>query len=122
MPTNPLTTKLMATRMEGRGRIARILVVAGVLAASLVASPALAHGSAEHMMCTVRGASAERLELRTQDGKEVTVQLAPSTQIRRGAAAAQASDVHEGDRVVVHARKRDGHLVASEVKLAPEGR
>ncbi len=79
---------------------------------------AQAHEGGTHSRGTVKEISADRLVLTTTEGASVTVALAPDTRILRGQEAIQPSDVHPGERAVVHSAMREGRLEAREVKLA----
>jgi hypothetical protein len=81
-------------------------------------SSAQAHEGGTHSRGTVKEITADRLVLTTTDGTSVTVALAPGTRILRGHEAIRASDVHPGERAVVHAATREGKLEATEVKVA----
>jgi YHS domain-containing protein len=69
--------------------------------ALLVSGLALAHGHG-HVMGTITAVSADRIELKTQDGKAVAVPLNKATQYFRGKEKAIRTDAHVGDRVSVH--------------------
>jgi len=75
----------------------------------------LAHGGHPHVMGTVTAVAADHLEVKTKDGKAVSVPLAKTTRYSKGDQKATPADVHAGDRVVVHLGA-DG--AAEEVKLA----
>jgi hypothetical protein len=96
----------------------RIAKLSFLAAACLSAAPALAHEGGTHERGTVKEVTAERIVLATGPGAEVTVRLLPSTQIVRGKHAIQATEIHPGERAVVHATKHDGELEASEVMVA----
>ncbi len=80
------------------------------------ASLALAHGKG-HVMGTVAAVTAERIEVKTQEGKTVAVPLKKETQYFKGKEKAAWADVKVGGRVVVHLGD-DG--TAAEVRL-PSG-
>jgi hypothetical protein len=68
----------------------------------LTSGLALAHGGHAHVMGTVTAIAADHLEVKTKDGKTVTVPLAKTTLYSKGKQKATPADVHTGDRVVVH--------------------
>jgi hypothetical protein len=74
---------------------------------------ALAHGHG-HVLGTILTVHPDHLDVKTKDGKSVSVPLAKSTRYFRGNAKATASDVKAGSRVVVHLAA-DGS--AAEVRL-----
>ena len=63
---------------------------------------ALAHGGHPHVMGTVAAIAADHLEVKTKDGKTVSVPLTRDTKYLRGDQPAAPADVRTGERVVVH--------------------
>ena len=80
----------------------------------LLASIALAHEGHKHVLGTVTAVTAEHLEVKTKDGKAVTVPLTKTTRYLKGKKEANQADVHVGDRVVVDLEKSGA---AEEVRL-----
>ena len=78
------------------------------------ASLALAHGHG-HLMGTVAAVTADRLEVKTKDGKAVSVPLTAETKYFQGDKQAARSDVRVGGRVVVHLAAGGA---AAEVRLS----
>jgi len=74
---------------------------------------ALAHGHG-HVMGTILTVHPDHLDVKTKDGKAVSVPLAKSTRYFRGNARATASELKAGSRVVVHLAA-DGS--AAEIRL-----
>ncbi len=74
---------------------------------------ALAHGHG-HVMGTILTVHPDHLDVKTKDGKSVSVPLTKSTRYFRGSANATASDLKVGSRVVVHLAA-DGS--ATEIRL-----
>ena len=74
---------------------------------------ALAHGHG-HVMGTILTVQPDHLDVKTKDGKTVSVPLAKSTRYFRGNARATASELKAGSRVVVHLAA-DGS--AAEIRL-----
>ncbi len=89
-----------------------------LLAAWVLGPSAQAHEGGTHARGTVKEITADRLVLTTTEGASVTVAMAPGTRILRGREAIRASEVHPGERAVVHAATRDGRLEATEVMVA----
>ena len=74
---------------------------------SMVAALALsgslwAHGDGPHYMGTVTAVDAGHIEVKTRDGKIVSLKLDAGTNVLRGDTAAALEDVKIGERVVVH--------------------
>lgn len=79
-----------------------IRTLVALLLALCVPSLVLAHeGHAHKLMGTVTAVAPQRLELKTKDGKSMTVVLDEKTAFMKGKEAARASDLAEGQRVVV---------------------
>ncbi len=80
-----------------------IFLIAGLIATfiCLAATRASAHGHG-HVMGTVASVTAERIEVKTKDGKTVTVPLTAETKYLKGDQKAARADVRVGERVVVH--------------------
>ena len=85
--------------------------------ASLPASQVLAHGSHVHTMGTIQAIDAQHVQVRTADGKDVTIQLTDQTKYIKGKASAKASDAMVGQRVVVDSKEEKGGLVAEEMRI-----
>jgi YHS domain-containing protein len=81
----------------------------------LLGSIALAHEGHKHVMGTVAAVAADHLQVKTKDGKAVTVPLTKATHYLKGKEKAAPADVHVGDRVVVDLAKGGA---AEEVRLA----
>jgi len=80
----------------------KISMVLTVLLVLLASSLALAHGGHGHVMGTVAATAADHLDVKTKDGKVVTVPLAKATRYYLGKKKAGAADVKVGQKVVVH--------------------
>src|SRR5262245_18474476 len=87
------------------------------IATLLVAATLFAHGGLVHTMGTVAAVDANHIEVKTQDGATVSIQLTGDTKYLKGKAPAKASDVSVGMRVMVESKKDREKLVAAEVKL-----
>lgn len=86
--------------------------------ATLLASATLfAHGGLVHTMGTVTAIDAKHIEVKTQEGAIVSIQLSGDTKYVKGKAPAKPSDVAVGMRVMVESKKDKEKLVAAEVRL-----
>lgn len=79
--------------------------------------PAFAHGNMDHILGTVTKIAGNIVTVE-KDGKTTDVVLESTTTFESGTAAAKQADLKVGDRVVIHAVKKDGKEVAHEVRLA----
>jgi Cu/Ag efflux protein CusF len=86
------------------------------IALALTAS-AWAHNGMEHVMGTVAAITTSSLDVKAATGKVTTVGTDSKTMWMKGKAMITAKDIHTGDRVVIHAKKVDGKLIAAEVEL-----
>ena len=89
-----------------------ILVVAIVV---LAVGAVFAHGKEQHIMGTVTAMTDNSITLKTKAKDSVTVYTMPETKYEKSGAAASMKDLNVGDRVVIHAEKRGGNLMANEV-------
>ena len=91
-----------------------------LLAASLAAGgPALAHGTAKHVMGTATAVEAGRLDVKTRDGERVTFEVREETTFRdRDGAEVDRSGLRAGDRVVVDFHEKNDAKVADEIRFA----
>ena len=79
---------------------------------------ALAHGNEKHVMGTVTRVSPTAITVQTQSKTMVEVLLSADTTFTKGNASAAPSDVHVGDRVVIHAAVTEGgKLTARTVQI-----
>lgn len=72
------------------------------VAALLVGSTALAHGGAEHVMGAVKSVTADALVVSTAHGTR-SFRVTDRTSVVKDGSASALTEVHPGDRVVVHA-------------------
>jgi len=107
--------------MNRRQTVSTLAVAAAVVVTMGSGLPALAHGGHEHVMGTLKTVDApgRKVEITTAQGKVVAVVLDDKTKYLRGKAAAAATDLTVGERVVIDAAKENGQLVAREVRLQP---
>ena len=85
----------------------------------LVSNSLLAHGGMTHIMGTVTAIDTRHVELKTKEGKTVSVLLTKDTKYLQGNAAAALPDIKVGQRVVVEATGKGDKMTASEIHLAP---
>lgn len=91
-----------------------------VAALSLVmATAAFAHGDMEHILGTVAAVSDDSITVKLSSGESREVAVDGSTKFLRGGVAVALSDVHVGDRIVVHASKQGDKVLAAQVQLGP---
>ena len=81
-----------------------------------VVSTVFAHNGMAHVMGTVAAITQTNITVKATDGKTQVVQLTPGTKYLRGTHAMSLKEIKAGDRVVIHATKKGGQLVAAEVK------
>jgi hypothetical protein len=93
--------------------------VLGVALVGALAIPAYARAHAGHahkVMGTVTARHENQLEVKTQDGKVVTITLSETTTYARGKQKLDASAVGIGERIVIEVDGKDGRT-AKAVKL-----
>ena len=78
---------------------------------------ALAHDNEEHVMGTVTSISNNSIRVETANQETVTITIAADTKFIKSGSAASPSDLKVGDRVVVHAKKAGGKLIAEVVRF-----
>lgn len=86
------------------------------------AAPILAHEGGVHVKGTVVAITAEKITVKKTAGSDTEIKLNEKTQFVRAGAPAKRDDLKQGDRVVVHARKNDGALEASEIRFGFAGK
>ena len=94
--------------------------IATALAVLLLAAGAFAHGGATHVMGTVVKLSSNTIEVRTTKGETKQVMFDDKTMFTKAGAKIQASELKEGDRVVIEAhesKSMKGMLKAISVKV-----
>jgi hypothetical protein len=77
----------------------------------------LAHGTGKHVMGTASVVETDRLEVKTKEGKDVTVRLTPDTQFRRSGVGTSAKP-QVGDRVAAEVLEEGNVLTAVEIRFA----
>lgn len=98
-----------------RNSLSFLVLFAIVLAG---ASSALAHGSKKHLLGSVEKITPDSIVVKDKDGKSVEVKVVPATIFLKNGQPAKFADLSVGNRVVIHARAKDGALEADEVKFA----
>jgi hypothetical protein len=83
----------------------------------LLSSFAAAHGGMDHVMGIVAEVTSHSISVKAADGAVKVVEFDKDTKFLKGDATVTASDLHPGDRVVIHAHKTDANLHAAEVKI-----
>ena len=81
----------------------------------LTALPSLAHGGGAHLKGTVSAIAADQITVKGQDGHDSQATVTSATRFMRGKAVGKREELHPGDRVVVHTRKKGDSLEAVEV-------
>jgi hypothetical protein len=81
----------------------------------LAASPLLAHGGGPHLRGTVSAIAPDQITVKDAGGRESQVKITPQTLFMQGKAMGKPEDLHQGDRVVVHTRRKADGLEAVEV-------
>ena len=72
-------------------------------------------------MGTVVSTAEHSITVKTKDGKMQTVEVDASTKYTQMNKPVTMQDVKAGDRVVIHAAKKEGKLVATEVTVGMAG-
>ena len=94
------------------------LIIAFISVLSLALPGSLfAHGTGKHVMGTASSVGTDRLEVKTKEGKDVTVRLTPDTQFRRSGPGTSAKP-QVGDRVAAEVLEEGNALTAVEVRFA----
>ena len=91
-----------------------------VLAALCIsfASAAFAHGTGQHVLGTVVAIDAKHLEVKTQKGTTVDVQINKQTRFKEKDHPKSTNLPEVGDRVVIEAVKDEKTLTATEVHFS----
>jgi len=93
-------------------------ILAWVAALVVAASPALAHEGGVDAKGVVKALVADRITIDTRHGEKIFA-LTPDTEFVRGSKPVKREDLRLGERVVVHARARQGALEAVQVRAGP---
>jgi len=87
---------------------------------TLCAGAAFAHGGLEHVKGTITKISDAALTINTTDGKTVEVAVNAKTTYSRDGKVIRMLELKAGDRVVIHAEKTDGKLIAHTVEAGTQ--
>ena len=87
-----------------------------IVAMMLIAGVAYAHGGMEHIMGTVVSMTDNSITVKTMAGKTQTVNTTADTKYTQMDKPIAMKDLKEGDRIVIEVVKKDGKLIAAEVK------
>ncbi len=113
-------------KKQSANRVDRSIALLLLLAANLLLAPiaAIAHGDLIHVIGFVSKVSATAVSVKTLAGKIVEVQFGRKTNFLRSKTAIDKGSIKVGDRIVIHAAKMNGTLVAHTVELgtAPPAR
>ncbi|HKT33350.1 MAG TPA: DUF5666 domain-containing protein [Nitrospira sp.] len=93
----------------------RVLLTAFYLA---MTSTAFAHGTGQHVLGTVVAIDGKHLEVKTQKGTTVDVQINKQTRFKEKDHPKSTNVPAVGDRVVIEAVKDDKTLTATEVHFS----
>jgi hypothetical protein len=88
----------------------------------LVAFPIMPHEGGVHVKGTVSAVTEQHITVKDTAGRESEIKLTEQTQFLRGGAPVARSDLRQGERVIVHARKEGASLEATEVRVGTAGR
>lgn len=94
----------------------QLMLFATLFAGLCTQLPAYAHGDMDHILGTVLSIEGDLVTVMT-DGKGSIVYLKPFTRYERAGKVSGRAELHVGDRVVIHAKKKDNHEEAYEVRL-----
>jgi hypothetical protein len=78
----------------------------------------LAHGNEQHVIGFVARISGNEITVKTADKQEVTVTATAKTEFYEGTTKVSLKELKVGDRVVIHAIKKESKLEAHTVKFA----
>jgi hypothetical protein len=92
-------------------------VLATLFALVLMVSSAYAHNGMEHVIGTVASITGNSITVTTTDGKTQTVTATADTKYSKMDAAITLKNIKVGDRVVIHATKKDNKLIAATVQV-----
>jgi hypothetical protein len=95
-----------------------IRTIVALLCMTVMSSFAFAHGDEQHVMGTAIKVSPESVTVETKTKTTVEVMITSDTKFSKNGAPASPSDLHIGDRVVIHAMPmKDGKLMAHTVQF-----
>ena len=95
-----------------------IRTMVALLCMTLMSSFAFAHGDEQHVMGTAIKVSQESVTVETKTKATVEVMITSDTKFSKNGVPVAPSDLHIGDRVVIHAMPmKDGKLMAHTVQI-----
>jgi hypothetical protein len=95
-----------------------IRTIVALLCMTVMPSSCFAHGNEQHVMGTVIKVSEESVTVETKTKATVEVMITSDTKFSKNGAPVAPSDLHIGDRVVIHAMPmKDGTLMAHTVQI-----
>jgi hypothetical protein len=95
-----------------------IRTIVALLCMAVISSPGFAHGNEQHVMGTAIKVSLESVTVETTTKATVEVMISSDTKFSKDGAPAASSDLHVGDRVVIHAMPmNNGKLMAHTVQV-----
>ena len=92
---------------------------APVLVSLVCATAVLAHEGKIHVMGTISAVDAQRVVVTDREGKTVSITLTNDTKYEQGDAAAAASALKVGARVVIDVTGKPESFTATEIRIAP---
>lgn len=84
----------------------------------LISTASFAHGTDQHVLGTVTAIDATHVEVKTQKGRTVAVQVNKQTRFKEKGNPKGANLPVVGDRVVIEATKDDKTLLATEIHFS----
>lgn len=81
-----------------------------------ITSTAFAHGDMDHILGVISKLNGDIVVV-TKEGKDTTVYLRDFTKYELGPQASTRSELRVGDRVVIHAKKKDNNEEAYDVRF-----
>ena len=94
-------------------------LIALVGAFTLAGTVAFAHGGNEHVRGVVTNVSVQSVTVQTAGKATKTFTLTDKTTFKQAGKAAQLSDLHVGDRVVIDVREKSTMALLIQVGVAP---
>lgn len=91
--------------------------IAVVSIALLSVTSALAHGNLQHVIGTISAINGDAITVETIDHQSKVVYVTDKTTFTKSGAAVTRDALKAGDRVVIHAQKKDDKLMAHTVAL-----
>ena len=89
-----------------------------VLVSAFISTAAFAHGSGQHVLGTVTAIDSKHMEVKTQKGATVSVNLTKDTRFKEKGRPKSTEMPLVGDRVVIEATKDNKILTAIEVHFS----